>query len=41
MKISYIKTDFDKWRDEDDSDDDEQPNENFEDVCMSSYTAIK
>jgi hypothetical protein len=33
MKIAHIKTDFDKWRDEDDSEDDEQPNSNFEDVC--------
>ena len=33
MKITYIKTDFDKWKDQDDSEDDEQPNGNFEDVC--------
>lgn len=31
-KITYIKTDFDKWRDEDDSDDEEGPNDNFEDM---------
>ncbi|CAB3990954.1 prostaglandin E synthase 3-like, partial [Paramuricea clavata] len=31
-KIAHIKTDFDKWKDEDDSDDDEQPNSNFEDM---------
>ncbi|XP_028394195.1 prostaglandin E synthase 3-like [Dendronephthya gigantea] len=31
-KITYIKTDFDKWKDEDDSDDDENTNDNFEDM---------
>ncbi|XP_046846709.1 prostaglandin E synthase 3-like [Xenia sp. Carnegie-2017] len=31
-KVTYLKTDFDKWKDEDDSDDEDPSNSNFEDM---------
>ena len=35
LQISYVKTDFNNWKDEDDSEDEaDQVNQNFEDVCI-------
>lgn len=31
-KVAFLKTDFEKWRDSDDSDDDTNVNQNFEDM---------